>query len=711
MKLTIEQAMQHGVTAQTKGNFQEAEGFYNAILRSLPQHPEANHNLGLLAVAVNNTEAALPYFKSALDAKPQIGQFWLSYIETLIRANQIETAKQILKQGQNSGLFGNRFDDLEKRLNGLPVAPSDLIVQQLLNQFNARHYAEAEKTARSIITKYPNHQYTWKVLGAALGSSEQHSEAIYANKKAIELAPCDVEAHNNLGNALKELERLEEATDSFQQAIKLKPDFADAHFNLGCTLNEMDKLKESEASFLQALEFQDNDEEFFANLGNVQHKLEKLEAAEMNLRKAIKLNPSYAEAFNGLGLTLSKLEKFDEAKRCLVKSLELNPNFSQAYNNLGVVLLSQNRIEESEKNVRKAITLDPNFAEAQKNLSALLKKQGKLNEAEISIRKALELKPNFAEAQNNLGSLLLLKGEFDQAEASFRQSILINSDNANAYYNLGMLFLVKEQYQQAIECFESSDFNKSKLYLLRCLYLIDEKNGFYELLDDFIEKGEVHPMIGSLVCRSTLRYKIEKSNLFCQDPLTYVLKTDLSTECDFKKSIVETAKRILNEDRIPRKIQGLLKNGYQTHGNLFEIEPDLTKEIQTLIHIKLEKYRTHFKESKEGLFSHWPKEYSLYGWLVNMKNGGELKAHMHENGWISGSIYINVPKKSTNESGNLVVCIEEQQLTNGNKNQSKSIDVVTGSLCLFPASLLHYTVPFEAEEERIVLAFDVVPIK
>ena len=39
----------------------------------------------------------------------------------------------------------------------------------------------------------------------------------------------------------------------------------------------------------------------------------------------------------------------------------------------------------------------------------------------------------------------------------------------------------------------------------------------------------------------------------------------------------------------------------------------------------------------------------------------------------------------------------------------KSIDVVTGSLCLFPSSLLHYTIPFESEENRIVLAFDMIP--
>ena len=81
---------------------------------------------------------------------------------------------------------------------------------------------------------------------------------------------------------------------------------------------------------------------------------------------------------------------------------------------------------------------------------------------------------------------------------------------------------------------------------------------------------------------------------------------------------------------------------------------------------------------------------------------------MHERGWISGSIYINVPSKLMTDSGNLVVSIEERS-EKETKQQQKSIDVVTGNLCLFPASLLHYTVPFVSEYERIVLAFDVVP--
>ena len=85
---------------------------------------------------------------------------------------------------------------------------------------------------------------------------------------------------------------------------------------------------------------------------------------------------------------------------------------------------------------------------------------------------------------------------------------------------------------------------------------------------------------------------------------------------------------------------------------------------------------------------------------------------MHEIGWISGSIYINVPPKLNINDGNLVVCIEDDVvLSQSQDNKKNIIDVTTGSLCLFPASLLHYTIPFESDEERIVLAFDVVPKK
>jgi hypothetical protein len=254
-----------------------------------------------------------------------------------------------------------------------------------------------------------------------------------------------------------------------------------------------------------------------------------------------------------------------------------------------------------------------------------------------------------------------------------------------------------------------SYFKNSKHYLLRCLYLQNKQTLFYDQLDWLIQQGDVHPMLGSLGCRSTLKYGLERPNLFCKDPLRYVLKTNLSHQYDFGGLFVKTARTILEDNRVPIRLQSLLTNGKQTAGNLFKLEPDLTADIEKIIRLEIDKYQANFKDSKEGLITSWPTDYSINGWLVSMKSGGQLQPHMHEKGWLSGSIYINVPSKSKADSGNLVVCIEEKELENENGNQEKSIDVVTGNLCLFPASLLHYTIPFESDEERIVLAFDVAP--
>ena len=98
MKLTIAQALQRGVEAHRGGRLQEAERFYRAILGSQPSHPDANHNLGVLTVSLNKAEAALPLFKTALEANPKAEQFWLSYIDALIRLNMLNDARLEVKR-------------------------------------------------------------------------------------------------------------------------------------------------------------------------------------------------------------------------------------------------------------------------------------------------------------------------------------------------------------------------------------------------------------------------------------------------------------------------------------------------------------------------------------------------------------------------------------------------------------------------------------
>ena len=119
MKLTIEQALQHGIAKHKQGKLQDAERLYQAILQSQPSHADANYNLGLIAVSLNKVALALPLFKTALEAFPEIEQFWLSYIDALIKENQLETAKSVLLEGRKERFLGKEFDDLEFQIKQL----------------------------------------------------------------------------------------------------------------------------------------------------------------------------------------------------------------------------------------------------------------------------------------------------------------------------------------------------------------------------------------------------------------------------------------------------------------------------------------------------------------------------------------------------------------------------------------------------------------
>ena len=136
MELTIDQALQQGVAVHKEGKLQEAERLYRAILQSQPAHPDANHNLGVLAVSVNKADAALPLFKTALEANPKIEQFWLSYIDALIKEKQFDNAKQVLEQAKTQGVDGKRLISLEAQLSPKTEKPNTTTAsppQELLN--------------------------------------------------------------------------------------------------------------------------------------------------------------------------------------------------------------------------------------------------------------------------------------------------------------------------------------------------------------------------------------------------------------------------------------------------------------------------------------------------------------------------------------------------------------------------------------------------
>ena len=92
MKLTLEQALQKGIDAHKAGRVKDADKYYTAIIKAQPKHSDANHNLGVLAVGIDRVNEALPFLKTALEADPSKAQYWISYIDALIKLEKIDVA-------------------------------------------------------------------------------------------------------------------------------------------------------------------------------------------------------------------------------------------------------------------------------------------------------------------------------------------------------------------------------------------------------------------------------------------------------------------------------------------------------------------------------------------------------------------------------------------------------------------------------------------
>ena len=476
MELTIEQALQRGVAAHEKGKLQDAEGFYRAILKSQPAHSDANHNLGVIAVSVNKVEAALPLFKTALEANPNVEQFWLSYIDALIRAQQFANAEIVIEQAKTQGVAGDKLNYLEAQLrpknqetkSGNVDPPQELIDSLIVHYQNGR-LSDAEKLSEELTQEFPKHQFAWKVLGAVLGAKGKKVQAMEAHQTAVALAPQDFAAHNNLGVALQEIGRLEEAEASCNQAIALKPDFAEAHYNLGNAQQELGRLDEAKASYEQAIALKSDYVLAHSNLGNTLIKLGKLDEAEVCYKKAIALKPDHAWAQNNLGNTLKELGKLDEAETSYKQAIALQPDFAEAHNNLGNTLQELGRLDEAEVIYHQAIALKSDYALAYYHLGNVLKELGRLDEAEEKYTQAIALKPEHAESLHNLSIVQSYMNNLKAEILSLENLLQIHPDD----------FGLRAGVNLAICNFLEGDFKTSKKHLWAAAKILEKTSSEY----------------------------------------------------------------------------------------------------------------------------------------------------------------------------------------------------------------------------------------
>lgn len=329
--INLEEVLRCAAIFHQAGQFQEAESLYQGILRVAPGHPDANYNLGLMAMQLGRPEHGLPYLQAAWESDPSVGQYWLTLTECLLAQGSFEDALMLSNEAMKHGMRTPQVQELRLRAKrGLDkTPPSAAVVQDVLSLFRSACFAELEERTRQILEQYPGWVLGWSVLGAVLNALGKDAEgALY---RAAKLAPHDAEVLNNLGVFLRKQGRLEEASAHFRMALQFKPGYAEAHYNLGTALLDMKQFDEALSSLDLALGIRPAYAEACNCKGLVFKELWRLDEAITNYRKAVEIRPDFVDALLNLAGSLAEQWQTAETLTVLRRALEINPDNVLAY--------------------------------------------------------------------------------------------------------------------------------------------------------------------------------------------------------------------------------------------------------------------------------------------------------------------------------------------------------------------------------------------
>ena len=712
MALKIQQILQQAVTEHSRGNLEEAQNLYRSILMVQPEHPDANHNLGLIAVSKNQPASAIPLFKRALNSNLNVEQFWISYVGSLFKDNQIKEAARLIKKAKKLGLDSKRLAALNhsQGANYTNKEPPQEQVNALLQLLQAKNYDSAEELALTLTRKFPRQQISFKVLGVILTRTGRASEALKPSQKSVELSPQDAEAHYNLGIILYELGQFNEARSSYKQAISLKPDHAQSYFGLGNTLKQLNRSQEAIDMYRTGLLLEPNYAKGYFNLGNIYRQTGQLNEAESNYRHAITLDPLYIDAHINLSNTLQELGNHQQAGATLRDAILIDPSAPEVHYNLGNILYELGELQQAKACFIKSISLQPGHEPSLNNLGNILTKLERFDESELIYRELLSLNKTSPEAHYNLGTTLRCLGRLEESAESLRQAIALRAGYIDAHNNLAGTLKELGQYKDALSHYDFLNNPDAQAQSLECLYFDGDYSAFDKRLNLISKLENTNLRVSAISAFSANQRGKTDPYLFCQNPLDFVMTSNLS---EYDPKPMNLINHILKESARYNLIweSRTTKFGFQSPNDLFQNPSEHILKLEKIIQKAIIDYYDTFKEQSNTLISLWPKKYKLIGWYNRLLKNGFQTAHIHPGGWLSGVIYLKTIEPSNSTEGAIEFGLHGYDLPIINPDYPKKIfQPVTGDIVLFPSSLFHRTIPFTTDTERCVIAFDLVRV-
>jgi len=541
----------------------------------------------------------------------------------------------------------------------------------------------------------------------ALGllQSGQSAQALAIAETLAEQAPAAADAWQLLGMCLADNGREEQADAAFEHALALLPGNAMVSRNYGAVLARRGKALRAQG---------------------------QLEAAEPVLRKALALSPEQASAWVDLGGVLRLLGRIDDAlaafrraEGMLHQRGVIKPELQDAING---VLADAGRPVEALAGARQLVALHPDHAPAHETLSNLLWENG----AELApgedplgeFRAAARAQPDNRALQLAFARTLLAARRADEALALLHPLRRREPGNALLDWLAADALHALQQHEQATSLYaavargelgslpEFLNARARHAFRTRHIDLAASCAEKVVKLDPRNQEGWSH--LGTV-----WRLAGDEREHWLYDYDRLVGYAGITPPPGFGDlpAFLETLAATLDAMHSARRepVSQSVRGGTQTAGQLFGRDDAFICAAEAALHTAVENWLATLPDDAVHPFlSRKQRSVGFVGsWSVRLKSSGRHSNHIHPKGWASSAFYVALP-------GSVLESDSESRagwLQFGQPLEDLGLDLPPrrviqprpGHLALFPSYMWHGTVPFEAPEPRLTIAFDMQP--
>jgi protein O-GlcNAc transferase len=173
----------------------------------------------------------------------------------------------------------------------------------------------------------------WCALGVVNGRLGVHAAAVDCCRRAVELAPRDIQAHYNLAVALRDAGQSEAAVDALRATLALEPAHRMAVSSLGHLLLTLGRVDDAVLVYQAALVYHPQDPRLLSDLATAQQFQGQFEAAVSSYRRAVQLAPDLVPLYDNLASALCLQGRIQEALDCYAEALRRDPGNAKALGN------------------------------------------------------------------------------------------------------------------------------------------------------------------------------------------------------------------------------------------------------------------------------------------------------------------------------------------------------------------------------------------